>query len=298
MAVNNSLQTSKTSTFSAYINAPSITTMINSSIGNPKEANNFKTNIISAVSANKDLKECDFGSILSSAFIGHSLNLPPSPQLGYFYMVAYKNRKAGTKSAQFIIGYKGLLQLAMRSGQYKKINVVEIKKGELISRDRINEDFIFNPIEDDVEWEQTETIGYYAMFENVNGFTKKMYMSKEAMEIHADNYSSAFQLDKYRLLSKGKIPENQMWKYSSFWYKNFDEMAKKTMLRRLLSKWGIMSLEIQKAIEEDLKSETSDNFEFTEENIEIQNVEQEEKQEEVFDYDVSVPKDDEIGDLF
>ena len=89
------------------------------------------------------------------------------------------------------------------------------------------------------------------MFEYLNGFRKAIYWSKEKMLTHADTYSQAFSADAYRKLLAGEIPDKDLWKYSSFWYKNFDDMAKKTMLRQLISHWGIMSTELQQAFNTD-----------------------------------------------
>lgn len=165
------------------------------------------------------------------------------------------------KVAQFQLGYKGYIQLAIRSGYYKTINVLAIKEGELIKYDPLTEELEVNLIEDDEVREQTPTIGYYAMFEYLNGFRKTMYWSKKKMLAHADKYSQAFSVNattgKYPKVSyadfeAGKVPEKEMWKYSSFWYKDFDGMAYKTMLRQLISKWGIMSIELQNAMEKDM----------------------------------------------
>lgn len=90
------------------------------------------------------------------------------------------------------------------------------------------------------------------MFEYVNGFRKAIYWSKQKMEAHADKFSKAFNLDAYRKLQAGKIPEKDLWKYSSFWYKDFDSMAFKTLLRQLISKWGVMSIEMQDAYTKDM----------------------------------------------
>ena len=96
------------------------------------------------------------------------------------------------------------------------------------------------------------TIGYLGYFELLNGFSKKLYISKEEMERHANTYSKAFNLEDYRKLQAGQIPQKDMWKYSSFWNKNFDTMAFKTVLRQLISKWGIMSIEMQDAYVKDM----------------------------------------------
>lgn len=172
--------------------------------------------------------------------LGESLNLSPSPQLGQYYMVPFKDNKTGTKVAQFQLGYKGYIQLAIRSGQYKKLNVLAIKKGELIRFDPLNEDIEVNLISDENEREKAETIGYYAMFEYVNGFRKAMYWSKEKMKAHAVKYSQGYASD----LKKGT-----KW---TFWSKDFDGMAYKTMLRQIISKWGIMSIDLQTALDSDM----------------------------------------------
>lgn len=239
----------KKQTFSAFMTAPNIKARINEVVG--KNAQSFMTSIVSAVSANPTLQECEPASILSAAFLGEGLKLSPSPQLGQYYMVPYDNKKAGVKQAQFQLGYKGYIQLAIRSGYYKKINVLAIKQGELIRFDPLNEDIEVNLIDDYEEREARETIGYYAMFEYTSGFRKAIYWPKSKMLCHADRFSKAFSKESYKKLLSGQIPEKDMWKYSSFWYKDFDAMAYKTMLRQLISKWGVMSVDLQKAYEAD-----------------------------------------------
>lgn len=159
---------------------------------------------------------------------------------------------------------KGFIQLAIRSGQYKKLNVLSIKEGELINYDPLTEELKVQLIEDEYEREQKETIGYYAMFELVNGFSKTMYWSKRKMMAHAEKYSSAFQYNggasALKKLEAGEIPEKDLWKYSSFWFKDFDGMAYKTMIRQLISKWGIMSIDMQTAFTNDMSfKETLDS---------------------------------------
>lgn len=212
----------------------------------------FISSVVSAVSVNPALAECDYGTILSAALLGESLKLSPSPQIGQYYMVPFNDKKRGTKVAQFQLGYKGYIQMAIRSGQYKKLNVLAIKKGELISYDPLDEEINVALISDEDQRERTETIGYYAMFELINGYRKAMYWSREKMMAHADKYSMAFNAAKYRDLIAGKIPQSEMWKYSSFWYKDFDDMAYKTMLRQLISKWGVMSIDLQTALNKDM----------------------------------------------
>lgn len=251
----------KQQTFSAFLTSDAIKNRINSMVGG-KDGQRFITSIISAVSNNPALSACDHSTILAAAMLGESLKLSPSPQLGQYYMVPFKQKAKYDRNgelispektvAQFQLGYKGYIQLAIRSGQYKKLNVLAIKEGELVRYDPLNEDIEVKLIENDIEREAAQTVGYYAMFEYVNGFRKAMYWSREKMMAHADKYSMAFSAEKYRDLLAGKIPQSEMWKYSSFWYKDFDGMAFKTMLRQLISKWGIMSIELQTALDKDM----------------------------------------------
>ena len=267
MAVSNKLanrnSNNKPQTFSSYLTGDLVRKKINEMVGG-RDGQRFITSIISAVSVNPALSECEYGTILSAAMLGESLKLSPSPQLGQYYMVPFNDKKRNCKVAQFQLGYKGYIQLAIRSGYYKKINVISIKEGELIRFDPLEEEIEVNLIEDEMEREAAPTIGYYAMFEYHNGFKKAMYWSKAKMIAHADKFSQAFSKDavkardpKYNKVSfadfeAGKVAEKDMWLYSSFWYKDFDGMAYKTMLRQLISKWGIMSIELQTAIDKDM----------------------------------------------
>ena len=154
-------------------------------------------------------------------------------------------------TATFVLGYKGYLQLALRSGQYRELDVMEIKEGEYLGKDSTTGKAKFQFIEDDDQRDALPTVGYMAYFEYLNGFRKALYWSKEKMMTHADTYSKDFSRKSYEDLMAGKVPESEMWKYSSFWYKNFDDMAKKTLLRQLISRWGVMSIEMTKAMESD-----------------------------------------------
>lgn len=275
MEVKNSLvKANQKQTFSAFLAQDAMKKKINEMVGGEK-GQQFVTSIISAVSTNPQLAECDNASIVSAALLGQALNLSPSPQLGQFYLVPFNDNKRGCKVAQFQIGYKGYIQLAIRSGQYKKLNVLAIKEGELIKYDPLDEDIEVKLIENEEEREKAETIGYYAMFEYLNGFRKTIYWSKQKMEAHALKYSMGYRA------KKGY----------TFWEKDFDGMAYKTMLRQLISKWGIMSIDLtmQKALESDMAVINNngtydyvDNNEMANEIIETENQEQpvEVKQEE------------------
>lgn len=241
MAVKNSLQKQPAKVpFGAYMTTEGAKANINKIVGG-KNGPRFTSAIISAVNANPTLQECTNQSILSAALLGETLKLSPSPQLGQYYMVPFNDKNKG-KVAQFIIGYKGYIQLALRSGQYRKLNVLAIKEGELIRYDPLNEDIEVHLIEDEVEREKTPTIGYYAFFEYINGFRKTLYWSRERMEAHALRYSKGY------AAKKGY----------TFWEKDFDAMAYKTMLRQLISKWGIMSIDMVTALETDNTIEAAD----------------------------------------
>jgi len=247
--------------FSVAITTSGYKNLINNTLGDPERAKRFIAAITSAVAVNPALQECEAGTILAGALLGESLNLSPSPQLGQYYLVPFKSKAKYDRQgnllhpeivkAQFILGYKGYIQLAIRSSHYKKLNVLEIKEGELISFDPLNEEIVCNLIDDFEEREAAETIGYYAMFEYINGFRKAIYWSKSKMMNHADTYSPAYSASAHKKIMAGEIADKDMWRYSSFWYKNFDDMAKKTMLRQLISRWGIMSAELQQAFIQD-----------------------------------------------
>ena len=222
-------------TFSMAINSDKYKSMITRALSDPQDVKRFITAITSAVAVNPALQECVPSTILSGALLGESLKLSPSPQLGQYYLVPFRNTKRNCTEAQFCLGYKGYIQLALRSGQYKKLNVLSIKEGELISWDPLNEEIEVKLIEDDTVREKAATIGYYAMFEYTNGFRKCLYWSREKMEAHALQYSKGY------AAKKGY----------TFWEKDFDSMAYKTMLRQLISKWGVMSIDMQRAYESD-----------------------------------------------
>lgn len=240
---------------SVYLQNDAVKKQINQVVGG-KNGTRFISSIVSAVQSTPALQECTSPSIVNAALLGEALNLSPSPQLGQFYMVPFDNKKKGRKEAQFQLGYKGYIQLAIRSGYYKKLNVLAIKEGELVRYDPLDEEVEVNLIDDDILREEAPTMGYFAMFEYENGFRKTLYWSKKKMLAHAEKYSFAFYKNggakSLELLEQGKIPEKDMWKYSSFWFKDFDGMALKTMLRQLISKWGIMSIDLQNAIDKDM----------------------------------------------
>ena len=236
---------------SAAFATPTFQAAIHNALNDAGREKTFVSSIIAASTINPVLQECTPKSVLSAALVGESLKLCPSPQMGHYYFVPYESkvkdrngrdvmdengRPVKQKSAQFQMGYKGYIQLALRSGQYRRINVLSIKKGELKKWDPLTEEIEVDLIEDEDVREQTETIGYYAAFEYLNGFRKAMYWSRSKMERHALRYSKGY------AAKKGY----------TFWEKDFDAMAYKTMLRQLISKWGIMTVDMQMAFEQDV----------------------------------------------
>ena len=228
--------------FSAMISTPSYQKMINNTLKDPARVRRFVSSITSAVATNPMLQECDPATILSGALLGESLNLSPSPQLGQYYLVPFNNTKKGCKDAQFQLGYKGYVQLALRSGYYKRLNVMAVKQGELVSWNPLTEEITLNLMDDELAREDAPSIGYVASFEYLNGFSKTIYWSREKMEAHALRYSKGYSA------KKGY----------TFWEKDFDAMAYKTMLRQLISKWGVMSIDLQSAFEADSAAEDND----------------------------------------
>ena len=239
---------------SAAFATPGFQSAIHNALNDAAREKSFVASVIAASTASPVIQECTPKSVLAAALIGESLRLCPSPQLGHYYFVPYDSKVKDSngrdvldergkpikrKEAQFQMGYKGYIQLALRSGEYKKLNVISIKKGELKRWDPLLEEIEVELIEDEDERELTETIGYYACFESLNGFRKALYWSRSKMERHAQKYSQGYRSDKRNGTSY------------TFWSKDFDGMAYKTMLRQIISKWGIMSLEMQTAFEKD-----------------------------------------------
>lgn len=297
MAVSNKLVqrdgTGEPKTFSKYLSQEKVQQSLLSTLGNQKAMEKFVSNVLSAVSNNIDLQKCDFSTIVSAGLLSNQLDLPLSPSLGLAYISPFNDKKNKRVVATFIIGYRGYIQLAARSGYYKKIVVSPIKDGELVKANPIEEEYIFSPIQDLNERDKANTIGYYAMFIDNNGYEKKIYWTKEKMLSFADKYVKPFSLNgdkkrkSYKDYIEGKIPSTELYLYSSQWYSNFDDMANKTMIRQLIPKWGVMSIEMQKAYDIDTKSmietDNSEDDEYEEDNIDtfFDNEEQDDTEKEV-----------------
>ena len=186
-----------------------------------QKAPGFISSILSVTNSNALLQKAEPTSIMNAAVIAATLDLPINGSLGFAYIVPYSGQ------AQFQIGYKGLVQLAMRSGQYKTINVSEVYEGEIKSVNRFTGEYEFGDKTSD------KVVGYMAYFKLINGFEKYMYMTKEEAEKHGKKYSQTFK------------------RGTGLWASEFDTMSKKTVLKMLLSKFGILSIEMQRGIQFD-----------------------------------------------
>lgn len=184
----------------------------------------FIASLIDLYNNDKTLQSCDPKSVVMEALKAASLKLPINKQLGFSYIVPYKNKDG--YAATFQIGYKGYIQLAMRTGAYKFINADVVYEGELVSVDKLTGEIVLDP----AQRKSDKKIGYFAYIETLNGFKKTLYKSVEEITAHAKKYSKSFGSQ-----------------YSA-WATDFDAMAMKTCMRLLISKYGIMSIELMQAL--------------------------------------------------
>ena len=233
------------STLKALVNADVTKKKFQEMLGN--KAVGFLTSLINTTNGNAQLQQADPNSILKAGAIAATLDLPIDPNLGFAYIVPYNNK--GKNEAQFQMGYKGFVQLAIRTGQYKRINVTELYEGQFESYDPITDELKYN-LDNRLSDEITH---YVAYFQTINGFEKYNVMSKEEIENHAKKFSKTYSY-------KG-----------SSWQTNFNTMAKKTVLKLLLSKFGILSIEMQTA----QKADQAVIREFDNNNIEVEYVDNE-----------------------
>jgi recombination protein RecT len=198
-----------------------------------KRAFGFMASIID-IASNKNLEDVEPFSIVSSALVAATLDLPINPNLGFAYIVPYNDKKRG-KVAQFQMGYKGFIQLAERTGQYKTINAIVVYEGDIKHINRLTGEIEL----DDKNTKQDKIIGYISYFRLINGFEKAFYMTVDQVEKHAKKYSQSYKSHKDYIVK------------SSRWTTDFDTMALKTVIKLLLSKYGMLSIDMQLALETD-----------------------------------------------
>lgn len=214
-------QNTHVSIIKALLNNPNIKQKFDDMLS--KRAPQYMSSIINLVNNDEHLQKCDPMTVIGSCLVAATMDLPIDKNLGYAWVVPYGGK------AQFQIGYKGYIQLAHRSGAYKAINVLEVHEGELVKWNKLSEE-----LEIDLECKASDkVIGYAGYFKLVNGFEKTVYWTKEEIEDHRKKFSK-----------------------SDFgWNKDYDAMAKKTVLRNMLNKWGILSIEMQTAYVADMSTQ-------------------------------------------
>ncbi len=190
----------------------------------------FAASLIDIYGSDKDLQDCEPGAVIMEALKAATLRLPINKNLGFAYIVPYKSK--GKAQPQMQIGYKGLIQLAMRTGEYRYLNADVVYEGELKGYDKLT-----GHLDLSGESKSNEVVGYFAYLELLNGFSKAVYWTKEQVIEHAKRFSKSYSSQ-----------------YSP-WQTDFDSMALKTVLRNLITKWGIMSVEMVQAVDRDIEAD-------------------------------------------
>lgn len=247
----------KKTPFSQVLALPTYQTMLANAIQNPERRQRFITTVISAVNSTPKLKDCKPDSIITAALQMESLGL--SIGLGDAYLIPYGD------NARFQMGARGYIQLAMRSGQYLDIDTIEVREGEYKGRDKTTGKPIFEFISDDDVREDLPIIGYLAYFTLLNGFHAQEYFSYAKMVAWANRYSQSFNADLYakflNYTQTGQgLTDDELRACSSPWYSNFEAMSRKTIIKYLLSKRGVLSIEMAEAFRKDAKDGTSDGM--------------------------------------
>lgn len=238
MADNNDKGIAPPSTVKGFMALPATQKRVEELLGD--RSSNFMTSVSSMIGADDKLAKCEPISLFMACLTAAALDLPISKQLGFAHIIPYENNKningkwVKVNEAQFQLGWRGYVQLAQRTGQYKTIAATAVYEGQLVEE---------NPLEGNTyDWKNRvsdDVIGYVASFTTVNGFRKEIYMSMEEVQKHAERYSKAYAYDQ------------KAGKTSSPWSNNFDAMALKTVIKQLISKWGIMSIELERAVAAD-----------------------------------------------
>ena len=234
---NSQVATQQPQSLQTLMGNAGVMTKLNSVLGSEKKAAAFASSVISVANGNSLLRNANPMTVLGSAMVAATLDLSVVPTLGMAYIFPYKGQ------AQFQLGWKGLVELAMRSGQYKNIIVEEVHEGELVKKNKFTGDYEF----DEDAKTSDNVIGYMANFQLTNGFSKTIYWTIDEVKAHATKFSQAYRGGR-----------------NTPWVTDFDAMAKKTVLKSLLSKFGPKSLQMQQAVVFDqasVKPKTDENGE-------------------------------------
>jgi len=229
----------------SVLNAPSVQEQFQNAMGS--NSNSFVASVIDLYNTDKLLQDCNPNQVVMEALKAAVLKLPINRALGYAYILPFKNK--GVPTPTFIIGYKGLIQLAMRTGQYRYINADVVYEGEIAGRDKLTGSIDFTG-----QKKSDKVIGYFAHIELLNGFRKTLYSTVEEIARHAKKYAPTLKFSKDITVESlvklaGKEPTGIGWTG------DFDSMAIKTVLRELLSKYGYLSIEMQSAIVQDIETD-------------------------------------------
>lgn len=240
---------------SQFLNSDSIKSKFAEVLGDKEKGISFVTSILSVVNSNGQLANADQNSLYTAALMAATLDLPINPSIGHSFLVPFNTKQAdGTYKVmvQFQISAKGLKQLAMRSGQFVRLNDDSVREGEIESINRMTGEIKFNWIQDDKERLLKPIVGYVSYFKLVNGFESTFYMTKEEVEVHAKTFSQTYK------------------KYGTgLWRDMFDKMASKTVIKLHLSKDAPLSTSVQKALVSDQAVIKNDNF-TTEETVDVE----------------------------
>lgn len=254
-AQNNQIAETGVKALSNFLNKDSIKAKFAEVLGDKDKGVAFVTSILSVVNSNGQLAKADQNSLYTSALMAATLDLPINPSIGHAFLVPFNTRQADNTykvMVQFQISAKGLKQLAMRSGQFLKMNDSEVREGEIESIDRMTGEIKFNWIQNDKERLSKPIVGYVSYFKLVNGFESTFYMTKDEVELHAKTFSQT-----YKKFGTG------------LWKDMFDKMASKTVIKLHLSKDAPLSTSVQKALVSDQAVIKNDNF-INEETVDVE----------------------------
>lgn len=235
--------------FSDYMRSDKVENMIANVLGDPNKKNQFIASAISLYGEEKSLKDATNKSIVQACLKAAVLDLPIDNNLGFAYVIAYNKKIDGqkVKVAQCQFGYKAYIQFALRSGKYHKINAIPVYEGELIAYDDLTEEIAL----DKSKRVSDTVIGYVGYFKLLDGFEKTVYWTKDQVEKHRQEHNKA----------DDKTEMNKVWRV------HYDAMALKTVIKSMLSRWGLLSVHLQRALKVD--NEENERIDITDDAIEL-----------------------------
>lgn len=255
----------------SMLNAPSVQEQFNNALHEHKDA--FIASIIDLWTSDKALQGCAPQAVIAEALRAAVMKLPLNKALGFAYIVVFNNSVKNADGSwtkvptpTFVPGYKGYIQLAMRTGQYRTINADVVYEGELLSVDKLRGTIDFSG-----KRTSDKVVGYFAYIENLNGFSKTLYMSLSDMAKYAKRYSPSVRKDT-TVEQLEALAQSQTASKKVGWEGNFNDMAIKTCLRRLLSHYGYLSVEMQDAISHEIESSEADRNDLIAENANVQQI--------------------------